>query len=474
MADNFADTTPQELGLPGPPARTIGPDSLPYGGGTMPLPHNKTFNSLYNFLGRAYRYYKDEALSFSLENTYRMTLDPVIWKALNLRFYPNAMLSWHLEPLDPEDPVQKTNAKNLEQVIRAFVLNVPRVRWWLLQGIWSGRSAVQFTHGWRYYKGKNWYVPVQSTHIDGDKLQFHWDGTVGVRVVSYFAHPQVTRSDVGPVYWLNPDERKQLVVHKYEPLDMPFWKPEFAGAINGSGLRGKLFWLWALKNRIWQMGVDYLEWFAAGITVYKFEYGNAEHQKAVAAWAAQADGKNAFMFPVFRDGTNAFMDPIQRIDPGNSANAGFLQNLITSYFDELITQSIVNQTLTSGTAPTGLGSNIADAHEDTFENVVKYDAVSVDEAMTQDLVAVLNEVNCPGNPCPRWVSEVDNPNVQQVMDSAERIVGLGGAVPAEPLMSAAGLPTPKDGDTILSNVQPQQPAAVDGLPTGVPVVTGSQ
>lgn len=464
--------SPEELGYDGPAPSPPDPTAPPVGLGRFAVPQVFTFQGVVNALNHVYPATFDEAQLHSRENADRMRSDPVIGGSLRLRMMAVALLTSHIEPDDPTDPAEVQAADDADRKLGHIrgLLNMKRS---LLDATFIGRAGWQNRWRWSFDKtGRQWMTPGPAGRpIDGDKLVFDYADNVGVLVHAGSTGLTTRQTERGPAYFLSPDEREQVVVHKFEPTDAPFYRPQLSGAIHGLGLRNALYWLWALKSRIWSLSVDYLEWFAQGLTAYYFESGNAAHMKEVADWVKAQQGRKVLMFPRTKDGGPGFK-PIERFEAGTASSA-FLQNLITGYFDDLIRQLILGQTLTSGTAPTGLGSGVASAHQQTFDQIVKYDAMLLDETLTSDLVAVFYRHNYPGMAPGRWVSDVDSPNAQQMIENAQAIWNMGGRVSEDALVEAASLPEPGPNDTLLSNVQPMQPAAVDGMPEGVPVVSGT-
>ncbi len=469
------DLTPQERGLPLDPPPPVDPKGQPLGNAMFPVPHVSTFQGQVNLSNRSYTAWFDEAMAHSRENAERMRLDPVINACLQLRAYPTSLLTTHIDPDDDEDETETSFAMKAQKLLANMPGFLFAKRWLLDDGTFKGRSGVQVRWGWRKKKDRLWHLPTGFRMVDGDKLVFAWDDRVGVLVAGNFAAPidRLGTSERGRVYYATPAEREQLLVHQFEPEDPSFYKPERGGLIHGSGLRGKLYWLWALKVRVWSMGMDFLQWFARGLTVYYFKSGNEEHYNQIKTWVENQDGSNSLFMPWLPGPSDSGYKPLERFE-ASTASPAFIQSLITSYFDDLFKLNILGQTLTSGTASTGLGSGVAEAHQSTFENFVKYDATALGETLTRDLLAPFYRVNFPGVPCGRWVFEVDDPNVQQLIENSQVLYQMGAAIPEETLLEAAGIPQPKTGQTILTNVQPLQPAAVNGLPEGVPTQTPLQ
>ena len=463
-----------EYGLPPDPPKAVLPGGQPLGDAHYPLPHIQTYAGQTNWSNRSYPYWYDEAVAHSRENAERMRLDPVINACMQLRVYPTALLTSHVDPDDDEDPFQVECAMKAQKLLSNMPGFLFAKRWLLDDGTFKGRSGLQVRWQWVPKKDRLWHLPTGFRPIDGDKLVFAWaENKVGVLVTSAFGAPieRLGTSERGRVYYATPEEREQLIIHEFEPEDVSFYKPTMAGAIHGVGLRGKLYWLWALKTKVWALGMDFLQWFARGLMVYYFKSGNDAHFQEMKAWVEAQDGSSSLFMP-WLPGDSGYK-PVERFE-ASTASPQFIQSLVTQYFDDLFKLNILGQTLTSGTASTGLGSGVAQAHQATFENFVKYDATALGETLTRDLLVPFYRVNFPGIPCGRWVLEVDDPNIQQMIENAQALYQMGAAIPEEPLMESAGIPKSKTGQTILTNVQGMQPAAVDGMPNNTPVVQAPQ
>lgn len=471
MPANPHELSPEEQGFPGVPAQPIFTGGLPLGMGKYAIPQQLTFQGIINSINHVYPYTHDEALLHSRENAERMRFDPVIDACLRLRMMAVALLTWHLEPDDDSSPAEVKAAEESEKILKSVPgqLNMQRS---LLDATFVGRSAWQNRWRWKTKRGRQWMFPtVTGRHIDGDKLVFGWGDEVGILVQGAFVGP-TRNTERGRAYFLTPSEREQVIVHKFEPTDASFYRPQNAGSIHGTGLRGRLYWLWSLKSRIWSLGIDYLEWFAQGLTAYYFESGNKNAMTEMKSWIEQQAGSKVILVPRMKDGGPGYK-PIERFEP-NATSSQFLQALLTDYFDDLIVRHILGQTSTTQSVSTGLGSGVQPAHSMTFENVVKYDATALQETESQDYIRVFYAYNHPGMEPARLVFDIDSPNVQQMIENATAIWQMGGRIDEEALLDTAGLPVPGPDSTILSNVQPMQPAAVDGTPEGVPMVQGQE
>jgi phage gp29-like protein len=313
-------------------------------------------------------------------------------------------------------------------------------------------------------------VPIGHVPIQGDKLVFRYgfQGEVGLRVNGVYTSSTTEVSDLGRVHWFTQQERDALVIHRYRPEDTDYLRPRKAGMVHGVGLRERLYWFWSIKNQVLGLLSDYLRWFAQGITIYYYEMGNEEAYKEVKRRAEENAGKPFLLFPREREGAPDWK-PVERFDP-STASTNLMTELVTKYFDDVIRRMILGTGGTTVGGPTGLGSETSLVLERTAASVIKYDANALAETLTQDFVRVINDWTYPGYPTPRWVFELDSPNLDSILRAADFFINAGGRLGEESLRKQLGLPGPKKGENILGGLQAMQPAAVGQLPQGIPEV----
>ena len=315
-------------------------------------------------------------------------------------------------------------------------------------------------------------IPVSHQYYNGDKLRFKWDGTLGVMVNSQFEGTK-ENTDFGHAHFLTPSERECFVVNHFEPEDADYWEPDLAGGVMGTGIRSRIYWLWYLKQQILAQVINFTERFANGFTIYYYDASNPSARgEMLKALQEQDPNTNSLLLPKFGEGSK---NGVERLEVGSTTPA-FLLSLIDDVCNDPIRKYILGQDLSSDTAPTGLGSGVAQAHTDTLSKIIKYDAQNDDETLTTDLVAVLYKYNCPGVPVGRFVSDIDTPNATEVLGNAQIMQQMGLAIDADHLYDVTGLPKPITGDTAVSKLQPQTAVGVGGgaedgaaqQPVGVP------
>jgi hypothetical protein len=455
----------QEAGYPAPRPRR-GPLKLPPGGGKALVPHFVSFANIVNMFTRTYRYTFDEAQKHSRQYTLAIRNEPIVMDAARSLQIPACMLSWHIEPEDIEDPFEQVNAEGLQRIVK----KIPRFQQYrrcLLEGCFYGRYGVQnflqydFAHGQQITKVRDW-LPV-----NGDKLIFRYNGQVGILVHATWNERATAITDRGRAYFLSPEEREALVVHEFEPEDSDFYEGDTAGAIHGVGWRGRIYWLYWLRAQVLGWLMEYLERVGAGgLTIYYYEAGNPASMQEVKSAAENQLGNNCLLFPRYKN-SKGLGPGIERVDPSNSG-AILIRDLVMNYFDGTIRHYIQGETLTSQAEPTGLGTGAADAHGSTKGERIKYIAADLDETLSQQLLGTLNRLNCPDNPCPRFVSEVDKPNVGEFMQGVSDFVNLGGQVDESKLRQTLALPGPIPGQPTLGLMPPAMPPGPGGNEEGPP------
>jgi hypothetical protein len=454
-----------EEGYPLPEAQTA--EGLPPGGGKLVLPHFATFSQLVNLVSRSYRWTHDEALRDSKTNALAMRRDPVVMDALRSRQIPTVQLEWHLEPEDDTDSRQVEAADGLTKIIQD-IPSFQTYKMLLMEAVWYGRYAVQNVFRWDYSTGKRRLIVDNYYPINGDKLVFRYSGQVGVLIHPTFFKGDSEFTDRGRAHFLTPEEREQLVIHKHEPEDADFYEPELAGGIHGVGIRGRIYWLWWLRSQITAFLMDYLERVGAGgLTFYYYEAGNPDSLTEVKKSAEEQWRNNAILFPRYRQDPNG--GPGVLHIPPSPAGAQLLESLIVGYFDNVLRRYILGQSLTTEAQGTGMGSGVADLHADTFNRIVKFDAVALQETITKDLVKVLSKYNYPGVPAPKFAFDVDKPNAAAVLEAARQFYEMGGQIDEDELRSVLGLAAPQPGHAVLAKVPATSPMGVGALPQGVPM-----
>jgi len=466
------------------PAATI---AAPPNFGDEALPHITSFSGLTGAVAKVYRN-ADQAIAHSLDNARYMRNDIGIMESLEQRIRLTALLDWHLEPDDPKSQEQKDLCEKLTKIIQR-TRRFTEMRKCLLEALWYGRYAVQYR--WRRVKiaGKEYVMPAPSRGdespgwkpVHGDKIVFRYSqeplhgptgellGSVGVQVniahITDAMKPYVHQSEHHMAYFFPHWQRSSLAIHKHMIEDSPYESPFDAGAINGVGIRSRIYWEWFQKQEILAFLMEFLERSAMGIEIWEYPVGNPEAEAAVKEMATQRSGsnKNVILFPKPQDPEAAGMFDVRHVEPG-MAGAQALQNLLETYYGHRIKRYILGQTLSSEADATGLGSGVADIQLDTLMGIVRYDASSHDETLTHEFVEHVKNYNFPhaADIHVRFVSELDTPDAEKQMQGFRDAWEMGARIKESDVLDLIGAAVPNDNDVILQNQQGGQEPAPDG------------
>jgi hypothetical protein len=461
--DELGGFSPAELGYPGP--QPSEPGGLPPGGGRWVTPNFLSFSALVRSASRAYLYTSDESLRDSQQNALAMRRDPVLIGALRNMQTEVAMLEWSIEPDDETNPAEAEAAKLMTYVVE----RIPRfqsMKMNLLEAVWYGKYGSEVEYEWRTYRGEQKLFVRNHIPINGDKLRYRWDGTPGILV--YSGYPGTTEStDYGLAHFLTPDERISYVIHEYEPDDSDWTEPEMAGAIHGVGVRGRLYWFWWLKQQVFAQLLNYIHRFANGLTIFYYNASDPAAKLEAEKAARQQFSNTAILYPRWPS-ENPDTNSVDRLEVG-TANAQLLWNLVDGYFDPIMVRYIQGQVLSSHAEPTGLGSKVADLQGDTLDARIKYLAIGLQETLQTDLIDVLYAYNAPGVHPGRFGFTIDSPDAEKMMAYAEQMFAMGVPLDEDQLYETSQWNKPKAGGGIVTNVGAMTPAAVGGVPQGVPV-----
>ncbi len=456
--------TAGEMGYPRGGASS--PGNMPPGDGGFTTPNFLTFSGLVQSAARAYRYTFDEAIRDSPTNARAMRRDPVLMGALRARQRPTAQLTWHITAHDETDPAESESAELITQIVEA-IPRFQKMKMQLLESVWFGKFAVEVSYMWDTWFGDKQVLLVRDfIPINGDKIRYRWDGTPGILVYAGFPGSKEA-TDWGLCHFLSPDERRQYIIHEHEPDDADWVEPEMAGSIHGVGVRGRLYWFWWLKQQVFGLLMNYLTRFANGLTIFYYNASDPRAKLEAEKAARQQFSQVALLYPRWnteRPDTNK----VERLEVG-TASPTLLWNLVGEYFDNIMVQYILGQTLSSGAEATGLGSGLAELHGDTLAEIIKYDAVDLAETIQTDLINVLYEYNCPGVRPGKFEFEIDSPNSEELMNYGQILYNWGVALDEDQAYKISQWQKPQPGGGIITKLGAMQPAGVPGaVPQGVP------
>lgn len=457
--------------------------------GQYALPHLLTYQSLHGSFSRAYRP-ADEALRHSFENARFMRNDPGVMECVEARQRSVALLDWHLEPEDDNSPEQAELCAQMTKILEKIV-RFTEYRNNCLHAIWYGKYGIQNRYGWANVSGNMRLMPVPHREdcgwmpINGDKLVFRYDDgelrpdrppyQLGIRVghrkhigSKINQHWTVEPTGRGLAYFLPDRERSSFVVHKHMIEDGSY-EDNWAGEqIHGVGVRSRIYWDWFQKQESLAFLMEYLERSAGGIEIWTYPAGDATalNKSKEAAKERLSNSKNVIFFPKPM-GDDGNMYDIQVIEPG-MAGIESLKDILQTYYGHRIKRYILGQVLSSEAEATGLGSGVAELHFNTFLQIVKYDAVNLQETLTRELVRPIQDWNFPKSRGIdiRFKIETESPDVEKKLEAYRSAWEMGAKLRESDVIEMIGAGIPDPDDSVLQNpqiAQAEQQAAMGGM-----------
>lgn len=440
--------------------------ALPLNGGLWTMPHYMTFVNYMNAATRTYWWSFDEALRDSQVNSEAMRNDLVIRDALSSRYRSVCMLEDQISPKNKANKSEQFYSNKLTEILHEIPY-LQQMKRCLMEAVFFGKYGVQPLCKWDYSTGykrmiiRSWYP------VHGDKLVFKWDGTPGILVNSLYRTPEVEYTERGPAYFLRPDQEEVFLWHEFEREDSTYYQPELAGSVHGSGMRGRIYWYWWLRQNAQKYMMSFLKKAGNGYLLVGYPSGNVNAKRAAMSAIEGQEGNNVIYVPV-NNSNGDTLDKVITHVPVQMSGAEMQWTIVTG-INEMIRAAIMGESLTTRGGNTGLGSNLGEQHGMTADERTKYDAVDLETPMNK-LVRFLNKKNCPGNPCPRYTFLADKRNPGEIMEAANFGLDAGMTIPQSWVEENLGIPQPIGDEAVLARIQPMQGTAVGNQPAGTPMV----
>lgn len=460
--------------------------------GKYPVSHVDTFLNRYTSLASVYRDY-DEALLDDRSNARFMRNDVGIRECLDSRQRSVALLNWHIEPENSSSADQREFCSMLEAICRR-ISHFTEYRRNCQHAIWYGKYGIQHRWGAQIVNNKSVWMPTPRHQDDwgwkplnGDKLVFRqrrpdrplqpgeYEGQVGIRVGNRYSVGDVINgrwkvqpTDYGLGYFLSPNERRLLLIHKHHIEDADYADGLRAGAIYGVGIRSVIYWEWFQKQETMAFLMEFLERMAGGIQVWKYPQGNQQaHDEAKAAAEGYNSGEqHILLVPVPVGDTGQY--GVEIIDPGFQG-VETLHQLLTQYFGHRIKRYILGQVLSSESEATGMGSGVAELHADTLLQILQSDAANLEETLTSDLLGSIIQINVqkgiwsdPGFR-PRFVLQTEQADIDKQLQAWTSLLDRGLSFRKRDLYQLVGAAIPGPNDDVLD---PKGQPAQKGDPHG--------
>ena len=443
---------------------------LPPGRGDTTIPHAASFLGLY--AGGSARVYwpSDQVLREARRHAIKMRADTSVMECVELRQRAGALLDWRLQ-CDREEEEYEQARTILEKILR----RIPRFTQYrenLLHALWFGRYAISNVYAWDWIDGHKCVVVRSWVPIHGDKLVWKVAGDpadildgIGIRVggVStivdrirewYREHSQwIESTEFGWAYFPPPEKKETLIVHRHYIEDGEYEEPANAGRIYGVGIRDRIYWTWYQKQDALAWLMEFLERSAFGIELWYYPAGNPEAREEMKTAAAERAGPNKNILLVPRPpGAEGAIYGVERIEPSMSG-ANALKEIIIEYFGHQIKRYILGQSLTTEAHATGLGSNLAAIHLDTFLQIIRYDAINLQETLTDQLVRRLALWNFPHLDPQAFslVIEQERDDTRERLEAIQAAFAMGLKIRASDIRDLLDLAQPSDEEETLQN-----------------------
>ncbi|MBM4089560.1 MAG: DUF935 family protein, partial [Planctomycetes bacterium] len=453
------------------PAATV--PGAPVNFGRAAMPHIFSVAARVNILSKNYPWF-DEALRDSRANAEAMRHETGIMECLEARQRGSALLKWHIEP-DGKSADAKDLADRMTAIIQK-TWNFLELRRNLLEALWYGRYMTTHRYSRKLIEGRYRQYISHWEPRHGDKLVFRYDDgsgeyygdEVGIRVGGVWQIPNPEQVEVtaqfGRVYWLSGFEREMCAIHRHLIEDAEFHDTRGMGRIHGVGIRDRIYWCWYAMQECLANALDFIERNAHGIEIWRYPAGNPTAEQRTIEAAENRSNKAILLVPV-QPGELQDLQSVEVVEPG-FAGLDSLMSIIQDYFGHKIKRYILGQTLSSEAEATGLGSGVADAHLATLADIIRYDAIKLEETLTADLLLPLQRFNFPDslhhNLLFRLDTEADD--MEAKLAAFQMAWQMGARLPALDVMNLIGARIPDDDEEVLSQAALQQSQMPPGGP----------
>ena len=139
------------------------------------LPHVDLFAAVFNQASKSYNWRWDEAYERSRKDALAMTRDCWMMSLFNERRFPVSQTAWHLESEDKRDAMQKAVVDHMTACIQATP-DLESMLFELQWAIWYGRAGMEVTWNYETIRNQRSLVCQSWYPVNGDKIQFTWDG----------------------------------------------------------------------------------------------------------------------------------------------------------------------------------------------------------------------------------------------------------------------------------------------------------
>ncbi len=239
------------------------------------------------------------------------------------------------------------------------------------------------------------------------------------------------------------------VVHKHKAK---------SGYVTRAGLHRVLAWPYIFKNYSVRDLAEFLEIYGLPVRLGKYPSGAGDREKATLMRAVVGIGHNA-------GGIIPSGMEIELMEAAKGTHEPFQAML--DWTERSQSKAILGQTLSAEAKPTGLGSGVANVHNEVRRDILVSDARQAASTLTRDLIYPIVALNTAGiegfRRSPRLVFDTKQPeDLKAFSESLPPLVNSGLRVPKKWVHEKLCIPVPSDDDEVLEPSAPATPASPFG------------
>jgi len=339
-------------------------------------------------------------------------------------------LDWSIEPPPNATPTETDAAERVESTLRDAVDDLEDVILAMMEGVSHGFAGIEL----------------------------EWQRTPGGWIPRFHPRPQT--------WFTLSQNRRELLLDNGGggvPLNPMGWimhqhtKPK-TGYIGRMGLGRVLIWPFLYKAYSLGDFAEFLDVYGLPIIIGKYSA------------AANDDGKRSLMRAVAslgRDARAVMPDDMSiEVQKITASGDGSPHLAMMEWAERAMSKAILGQTTSADAQATGMGSGVANLHDDVRHDILLADARQIAGTLTRDLVYPLIVLNGGGIEsywrCPRWVFEQkeDSEDFNTFSTGLQRLVDIGVAVPEAWVRDKLHIPEAKAGEKVLVASQGQPVTAL--------------
>jgi phage gp29-like protein len=244
-------------------------------------------------------------------------------------------------------------------------------------------------------------------------------------------------------------EREAVILHTYMLTGPDFEEPwESRYPFSGRGMRDIVWFVWLLKQTIMQNWSTFVERYGLGIRVGHYPYGSDTGRDAMEDVLRELTGDVSVLVPHDADAPDAFKLEIH--EPQGSGGSTKVFADMVEWVAGGMKELIIGQTATTEATSGGIGSDVSTRHAETFERIIRYDAESMADSLTRDLVRILHKLNFGETDyAPRWEFRTENTDSEKWMKGVKIFIENGGKVSQRQCRQMLGIEEPLDDEEVM-------------------------